>query len=389
MWMERVPCKGVSERAITLTLVEQGFSGRNRVTMSKGMRPSFLILVAVLAIGGYSALRIHFRSVYEACERPVVRPLPFKVQVTQTPEEKEKQEIQDQAKSLFSAKDFDKLDALARKYRESKEHYADGLWKMNEVYAGILPDKQASDSDWSEHLAVLESWMKAKPDSITARVALGDSLVSYAWKARGGGYAKTVTKDGWKLFGERLKQATDVLIEAHTLKEQCPRWWSVMLQAALGSGADRASYDRIFNEAVAFDPSYMVYYSRKANYLLPRWHGRPGEWEAFVARAADNIGGEDGDILYARVVWFEESSFRNVFRENKVSWERTDKGLEALMKRYPTSLAVKSERAYLAGMAGDRPKARKYFDALGGKVDLSVWDSRNNFVEHAQIVYAE
>ena len=59
------------------------------------------------------------------------------------------------------------------------------------------------------------------------------------------------------------------------------------------------------------------------------------------------------------------------------------------MKRYPTSLAVKSERAYLAGMAGDRPKARKYFDALGGKVDLSVWDTRNNFVEHAQIAYAE
>jgi hypothetical protein len=348
-----------------------------------------LILVAVLGIGGYSALRVHFQSVHEACERPVIGPLPFNVQVTQTPEEKEKQEIKDLAKDYLATKDFDKLDALARKYRASKEHYADGLWKLNEVYAGISPGKQADDSYWSGHLAVLENWMKAKPDSITARVAMADSLVSYAWKARGSGYAKTVTKDGRKQFGERLKHATGVLAEARTLKEQCPRWWSVMLQAALGLGVDRAYYDRIFNEAILFDPAYMVYYARKANYLLPRWHGRPGEWEAFVARAADNIGGENGDILYARVVWFEESYFKNIFRENKISWERTDKGLEALMKRYPNSLAVKSERAYLAGIAGDRPKARKYFDALEGRVDLSVWDSKDNFVEHAQFVYAE
>src|SRR4026207_1355517 len=127
------------------------------------MRPSFLILVAVLAIGGYSALRVQFRSVYEACERPVIRPLPFKVEVTQTPEEREKQEINDLAKSLFSAKDFDKLDALARKHRESKEHYADGVWKLNEVYLGLELNKQASDQQWKEHLAALQDWVTAKP----------------------------------------------------------------------------------------------------------------------------------------------------------------------------------------------------------------------------------
>ena len=118
--------------------------------------------------------------------------MPFKVQVTQTPEEKEKQEIQEQAKNLFSAKDFDKLDALARKHRESKEHYADGAWKLNEVYAGICLDKQASEAQWQEHLAALEDWVKAKPASITARVALADELVTYAWKARGGGYANVL-----------------------------------------------------------------------------------------------------------------------------------------------------------------------------------------------------
>ena len=336
-------------------------------------------------------MRVQFRSVYEACERPVIRPLPFQVEVTQTPEEKEKQEIKDLAKSLFSAKDFDRLDALAKKHRESKEHYADGVWKLNEVYGGLYLDKQASDAQWKEHLAALQDWVTAKPGSITARVALADELVTYAWKARGGGYAKTVTREGWKLFGERLKQAADVLAEARSFKESCPRWWSVRLTIALGLGADRADYDRIFNEAIAFDPTYTIYYTRKSYYLLPRWHGRPREWEAFLTRAADNLGGEDGDVLYARVVWSLHSyrAFSNIFDENRISWERTEKGFEVLAKRYPDSLAVKSERAYLAGLAGDLPKVRGYYDALDGKVDLSVWDSRDSFVEHAQIAYAK
>jgi hypothetical protein len=355
------------------------------------MRLGFLIVALVLAIGGYSALRLQSRKAQELVVRPVIRPLPFTVEVTQTPEEKERQEIRDSAISLFTAKDFDALDALARKHRESKEHYADGIWKLSEVYAGLQIDKRSSsDTQWTEHLSALEEWGKTKP-SVTARVALADSLVSYAWRARGGD--RTVTREGRKLFGERLKQATGVLTEARNearnLKELCPRWWSVMLQAALGLGVDQTGYDRIFNEAITIDSTYVPYYARKANYLLPRWHGRPGEWEAFIAKAADNIGGEDGDILYARVVWFTHTyrMFSNIFDENHLSWPRTDRGFAALEKRYPDSLAVKSERAYLAGLAGDA-KSRTYFDALGGKIDLSVWDTKDNFVEQAQIHYA-
>ena len=45
----------------------------------------------------------------------------------------------------------------------------------------------------------------------------GQSYVQMAWLARGGGYADTVTRDGWKLFQERLATAENALTNAWRL----------------------------------------------------------------------------------------------------------------------------------------------------------------------------
>lgn len=316
--------------------------------------------------------------------------LPFEVTWIETVEEKEKHAIQQQAKALFSARDFEKLDALAQKYRDSKECYANGVWKLNEIHVGLQLPRNASERAWKAHLSALREWSGARPESITARVKLAEELVSYAWRARGGGYANTVSQEDWKTFHTHLKQAADLLAAAKGLKAKCPRWWSAMLQVAQGLGAERSDYEEIFNEAVRANPQYAVYYSRKSTYLLPRWHGKPGEWERFLASTADQIGGEDGDVLYARVAWLmHESVFGNIFEESKISWNRVESGFKVLEARFPTSLAVRNERAYLAIFACQRPVARKYFERLDGKVDLSVWPSKENFIEKANWVFAK
>lgn len=210
------------------------------------------------------------------------------------------------------------------------------------------------------------------------------------WRARGGGHAKTVSQEGWKIFHEHLKQAEGVLVAAKGLKAKCPRWWSARLQVALGLGAERAEYDTVFNEAIRAYPQYAVYYSRKSNYLLPRWHGKTGEWERFLSKAADEVGGEDGDALYARVAWLmHENVFGNIFEESTISWGRVDRGFKVLEARFPHSQAVRNERAYLALFGCERPAARKYFERLEGKADLSVWNSKENFLEKANWVFAQ
>ena len=244
--------------------------------------------------------------------------LPFQITIVETIETKEIRDITNQANILFQAKDYDGLDAFARKLRNSKERYANGSWKFYFVYVGLNLSEKAPDAEWAAHLAALHDWINAKPNSITARVALANDLVSYAWKARGSDWADKVTDEGWSLFDQRLNEAFQVLNEAKPLNEQCPFWWSVMLQTELGLCRERAEYDATFEEATRAWPDYSPYYCRRAWYLLPRWSGTEGEWESDLEKSADRIGGEEGDLLYARTVWSMHQSrlFTNIFEES-------------------------------------------------------------------------
>jgi hypothetical protein len=55
-----------------------------------------------------------------------------------------------------------------------------------------------------------------------------------------------------------------------------------MLQIALSESWDRESYEELFENAVQFEPTWYEYYRQKAIYLLPKWHGEPGDLEAYA-----------------------------------------------------------------------------------------------------------
>jgi hypothetical protein len=310
------------------------------------------------------------------------KPITWGITIVETAESKEISAISKQANVLFQAKDYDGLEAYAKKLRDSREHYDGGGWKFYFVYAGIELPEEASDAELTNQLAALQDWINARPDSITARVALADELVTYAWKARGDDWAANVTDSGWKLFNLRLNEALKVLNEAKSLKTQCPYWWTVMLRIDLGLSPERSQYDETFKEATTAWPDYKPYYNHRAVYLLPRWNGTEGEWESDLGESANRTSGEEGDLLYARVVWCMHKShyFTNIFSETKLSWPRVDKGFDVMEKQFPVSLGAKSEHAYLAVLARDKVVARKQFDKLEGNVDLSVWTSREQFI---------
>jgi len=217
---------------------------------------------------------------------------------------------------------------------------------------------------------------------------LADTLTSYAWKARGSGYANTVTKAGWKLFGDRLIESVQVLTDAKSLKENCPRWWSVMLTAGLGLGFEKTQYNALFAEAIKSNPGYTGYYCQMAYYLLPRWHGDPQDTAKFLQTAADQIGGEDGDLLYARVAWHLQGIEGNIFDDRGVSWDRAEKGFQVMQKRFPDSLYVRNGRAYIAVMGCPKTLLpQRLVNELDGKIDLGAWTSKENFKRLTKNLY--
>ncbi|HXF09239.1 MAG TPA: DUF4034 domain-containing protein [Desulfuromonadaceae bacterium] len=297
--------------------------------------------------------------------------------------------ISNQAVIFLNAKNYDALDTYIDKLRKSRESYDGGAWKFYFVYCGLDLPEQASELEWTNRLALLQDWINARPNSITARVALANDLTSYAWKARGSGWASTVTDEGGRLFEQRLNEASQILADAKPLKDRCPFYWTVKLITYLGLGADRSQYDATFAEATREWPDYSPYYTRRAYYLQPRWYGSDGEWEDDLTKSANRLGGDRGDILYARVVWcmHQNRLFKNIFEESHLDWARVDRGLTLIEKQFPGSLAAISEHGYLAVLARDQETARACFNRMDSRIDLSIWPSEQRFMEFASWTY--
>lgn len=283
-------------------------------------------------------------------------------------------------RQAYNNRQFDDLEAEAQRLRAGKERSASGSWKIVQFYDALDCADNEPESMWQLHDRIHREWIAAKPTSITARVAYASFLSSYAWQARGGGYADTVTERGWQLFRERLAASRKVLLEARSLDEKDPYWWMEALTVALGQGWDAEQYKVLVDEAHAFEPQFWGYDTSRAYSLLPRWHGEPGDWEAFAEETAarpDGLGIE----LYARIVMRLRGFYENVFRETKASWPKTREGLQALLKKHPESIGILSEAALLATMAEDRAMARELFDRLDGRCVRSTWKKPERF-EH-------
>ena len=298
-------------------------------------------------------------------------------------ETEQRREIGRQAFTLFTNKEFAALELLAAKYRASKEKEANGVWKLAAVYNALEPKENAPDPIWQERLKQVKEWSKAKPDTAMSRIALARILTSYAWEARGSGWADKVKDENWTPFFNRLKSALVSLQEAKRLKDPCPVYWSSLQRVALGLQFEKNQYDSIFAQAIKEFPDYDYYYCARAYHLLPRWYGDEGEWESDLTKWADRVGGEAGDVLYARVFWSiscgTPSEISKILPNKKSSWERVDRGFGILLNQFPDSLGAKNQRACLAAMAGQREKARNYFLESQGQVELAQWSNKKNF----------
>jgi hypothetical protein len=246
------------------------------------------------------------------------------------------------------------------------------------------PPLNATEEDWSHHINQLKQWVSNKPYSTTAYVALARAYGVYAWRARGNGYANTVSQSGWRLFAERGAEARRLLDKAATFPTKCPEWFTGMQDVARIQGWDLADMRRLVEQAMAFEPGYYYYYRMHADFLLPRWYGEIGDSEKYVAEVADSIGGDEGDAIYFQVatyVFFLPGGKEAMEMLGRMSWPRMQKGFAVLEKQYGVSLMNMNTIAYVAIRANDNIVAQKMFDRIGDQFDLSSWGSKENFDE--------
>ncbi len=290
-------------------------------------------ILAVRAMAGHSAVDAHQNSKPAVCS---AADLNFDRSFDPSTDANAMDNFDAALAELFKEEKFDDLDCIADSLRSGKSKFSGGAWKIHNFYAAFDgPQGHATEEDWKDYMDRMERWVAAKPASVTAQVALAESYISYAWYARGNGTSDSVTGSGWKLFGQRLDKARETLDEAAKLQQKCPEWYVVMQQVALGQNWNLRRETALFEEAIAFEPSYYYYYRLHANFILPKWNGEEGDSATFAEKAGDRLGGKQGDILYFEIASqlvcrCDEPEFSHM------SWPRIQRGYAEVEKEYGT-----------------------------------------------------
>jgi hypothetical protein len=278
---------------------------------------------------------------------------------------------------------FAELEKIAHEVRIDKSRVTGGIWKLFVFYEGVgrPPTRdQSKDAEWSAHIDGLKKWVAAYPESATARVALAQAYINYAWFARGSGYSDSVSNSGWELFGQRIAFAKATLIEAAHLKEKCPYWYEAMQIVALAEGWDKEQARELFDQATKFDPSYYHFYREYAYFLLPKWYGEEGETQAFAEEVASRLPGPDGSIIY-----FEIASLlacqcdKDRDSLDGMSWLKVKEGYAELVRLYGASNLKANRFAYMSFVAGDKASAQSAFSTIGKSWDPHIWSGPADF----------
>jgi Domain of unknown function (DUF4034) len=282
-------------------------------------------------------------------------------------------------RNLFNQGSWTELETIADQLRSQRLRLEGGNWQLHSFYATISPagPQTATDAAWEAQIAKLKEWEREKPESATPHVAEAEAYLKYAWKARGNGYSDTVTAEGWRLFGERVKEARAALERAPQTGRNDPEWYLAMQTVALAQSWDRNEVNGLVDAALNAEPGYFYFARAEANYLLPKWYGKSGETEKFAERVADRIGGSEGDATY-----FLIAATINCCRKTQapaMSWERVRRGYSALEQLYGTNNYQRNAIAFLALRAGDTTTAHQAFARIGNDWDQSVWRSKARF----------
>lgn len=242
-----------------------------------------------------------------------------------------------EATALLEAQNYKGLENLIENYTQKRLQKRSGHEAIDSIYEALAIPSDQQQTAWNERLRELELWVTENPKSATPHVVLADFYIKYAWNARGTGWASSVSETQWNLYRDRLYQSTKHLQTALALHAPSPSWFSIAQVNILGAGddADKKLYKTLSASGNRLYPDYAPIYLNTVYYLQPRWHGEGQEWVDYANKAADTVGGDEGDKLYARLVANVENLFSDIYKQApKLSRKRVERGKRLLDKQF-------------------------------------------------------
>jgi hypothetical protein len=299
------------------------------------------------------------------------------VEANSSDELAERTAIYDQVKTAVDSKDYAALNAMAEKYRTRRARTPSGTWKLAYFYYGVLGHLPA-ENPGAKCLrigdGVFADWIAADPEAAAPYIAQAAALTGYGRCLRGGAYASATVPDAVAAMLEQVHKARDVLERHRDVASIDPQYyaeWIDILQVDTRPGDD---IDAVLDEATKREPYYHQTYFSAARYLLPQWHGRPGDIDRLARYAADRSAGDDGEGAYVRVFWSLEDC--HCFHLADTDWPKLKDAMRDVMKAYPNDWNA-ANFARFSCAASDTPAMGEFFGMMPDD-DGKLWQ------DHAQ-----
>ena len=288
--------------------------------------------------------------------------------------------IKNQAAKLLKTGDYSGLEALSSGLKKKGYDICQEYPELAGYYDAFEVDGKQDEKHWQDRRKELDAWASAFPDSISAKLASTNWYIGYAWKARGTGYAGTVTAEGWNGMTDRLRKAEEILGALPAQKVDDPEYYYLWLTVCLGEQRSVPEMFQYFQKGIDLEKEYYPLYQNAAYYLLPRWYGEPGDRERFMTESADRFAPAKGDVLYAYLARADAHFFGNDFyTQVRIDYDRAKRGyLSRIAVNNPAKRQNESALCYLAAVKGDDEIAKKLFLELGDLINADDFGGQKN-----------
>ena len=254
------------------------------------------------------------------------------------------------------------IESGLEKVRQQRKTNPAALYELEFAYDSLAAPGFTQSPSMVEHLAELEKYRSEFPQSPAPLLAQGKAYINYAWEARGSGFAYTVTEEGWELFRTRIAKARELLEQSLELGAKDGEIFAALLLAARGEGRSLEETRAVLEEGIKLDPAYMRMYTAMTEYLLPRWHGEPGDVERFAVEMKDRLQGDIGLDAFAHIALMNNqydcldtnALFRGGFDRATLV-----QAADVLVKRYPNARNLPCFAALCTMAAQDHAAARR------------------------------
>jgi len=294
-----------------------------------------------------------------------------------------REEIYQESQQLVDAHDFVTLDKKLHAYESKLIRIDTGFCALDVAFFA------ASERINSTPMAaqIMQEWQSAVPDSSYPKLAYINYTYQMLWKLRGSGYASTVAKNTWASLQQGADDALGKLELISFPKGKSPIYYKmrILLETLTDREDKKAAMLKIFEDGVKQYPTYYSLYIEMARLLEPKWFGRPGEVTAFAAQQAERVGGDEGAIVYNRIVrqlLFSVNYGSNVAARSRnagyfyeypdVNWTLMRQGFEKLTEKYPADWTL-NDFAWFSCLANDRQTASRVIERIGDHLLPEVW----------------